>query len=240
MPLPGDIVFVKTGKKKNLSIVGQSVLRATKASYSHVAIVLDPGSLIHSMPGKGVITVGLKTELKSSGKGNITVLRHCDLEKDENKRMELREKLSFYRKQRYNYALSLRRNETSSYCSELAAKAYSDIGIPLVQNAVRNTLPIDLEVLFNDKLWKDVTDEYEVDTDYKSVIDFSPELAEWLENSDAIIQKTSEAQRIAEDHLQQSSKEQARMLALINRLNELTGQEKLDIELPNKYWDTKK
>gem|GEM_PF-5994144 len=78
----------------------------------------------------------------------------------------------YYLDQPYNKVFFARIRDHSSYCSELAAKAYSKIGFPLSHRNAKFVLPIDLEKLVFKEKWLDVTHEYHYSLG--DLLDFDP------------------------------------------------------------------
>jgi Permuted papain-like amidase enzyme, YaeF/YiiX, C92 family len=160
-PKIGDIIlFRQPTDLKSPNTLAQSVLRRRKALFSHVAISVGEFFAIHAMPDEGVHVV----PLSSFSKDLLLVYRHVKVDENLDLQLQLRSRLFYYFGQPYNRAFWLRRFETASYCSELAAKAYADVGLPLSHRNPKHVLPVDLQDLPVDE-WTAVTVAYSPQTE---------------------------------------------------------------------------
>lgn len=228
--LPGDLVLIPPSVKKSANQMAQSIVRARKASFTHIAIIADPTSIIHAMPDEGVCFARIN-EVLSPGKSiGYRVLRHVDLDIDMSLVMRLRNRMLFYLGQKYNFSFFLRRRERSSYCSELAAKVYKDIGYPLCKKLPRNTLPVDIENLLHNPHWLDVTSLYVRIHDVEKIEICIPGSDKLLENAGMQIHEIEELIHKSHHVLLKGQK-------TLNTLNRIIGLPEETIELPREYWD---
>lgn len=232
--LPGDIILIEPTKAPSFNTSYQSAIRLRKSKYSHVAIVLDPGTIIHSMPKSGVSTElfsKFKTQLKSR---RFQVIRHVRMDKSESLRFELRNRLLFYRRQKYNFLFSFGNSKKTSYCSELAAKAYRDINISVCRKTPKRTLPIDLQPLLSNSEWINVTPIYAPERTHTATA-----LKSFFEKSNALIDESAELNFQLEDLMQESVRQQKNMLMMINELHAIFGLNEVKLDFPREYWDSK-
>lgn len=137
----------------------QSILRFRRASCAHVAISVGRFTALHAMPEEGVHAVWTKSLVNPCPPGSLRVIRNISLSNNAELCAKLRTRLFFYYRQKYNSAFFFRRFENASYCSELAAKAYADVGLPISHRSPKYILPVDFEKLPIDS-WLDVTSAY--------------------------------------------------------------------------------
>ena len=181
----GDILLICSHSvTKSWNLLAQSSLRGRTASYSHVAIALDTKSAIHSMPGGGVQTAPLASLLHQDSTLWFDVFRHNDVANDSDKQTRLRESLIHFLEQPYNKWFFARFRERSSFCSELAAKAYARIGLPLSHRSPRFVLPIDLEELEHRLGWTKVTVEYHYTL--RDLLSFDPIFHDAIEQAEKL------------------------------------------------------
>lgn len=160
-PLVGDLILIRTKvRKKSCNLIAQSVLRCRGAEYSHVAIAIDPIFALHSMPAGGVHTVPLYDLITNGSVERFVVFRSLTLEASREFQLKLRRALLYYIDQPYNKTFFARIGDRSSFCSELAAKAYKKSGMPITKKPSRFVLPADLEALSRNAKWRIVTGQY--------------------------------------------------------------------------------
>ncbi|MGU9830509.1 YiiX/YebB-like N1pC/P60 family cysteine hydrolase [Pseudomonas sp. LF242] len=157
--ITGDIILISQ-PQKNINLIMQSVLRLKKARHSHVAVALYGSILIHAMPRIGVHVLPLGEYLNQNQ--SFVVFRH-KLALREDKSEALEKHLRFHNLQSYSLFNMIFTSWRSSFCSELAAKAYqkSEIRLTKGDRKPKKVLPIDIydHVSF-DPEWHEVTDEY--------------------------------------------------------------------------------
>lgn len=223
--LAGDIIFISAAKNVSGNLIGQSALRMKKATYSHVAITLDHGSIIHAMKGQGVIQEDIETILSQAKDRPIKVIRHIALDNGDSLHQELYKRVLYYHQESYNSKLFLNRKEGSSFCSELAAKAYSDIGIAITKRKPKNTLPLDIHTASDSDQWLDVTDLYLNDI--------------YDETTNNTFSKMSEYHRYMNETIHEQAKKQRETLKLINKFNTTYGQPEQKLDIQPEYSNSK-
>lgn len=167
--LPGDVALVKGhGAISNAIIQAQRLLvPGYEPHYSHVALCLAPGALIHST-GEGVHIVGPNKIFNDALYESRKVLRSVELQdrisRDNSYSYEITRKAVYYLRQRYNHLFLLKdvsSTDETSFCSELVAKVYRDLGIVISDLPATTTYPVHVEQLATSVDWMDVTDLYE-------------------------------------------------------------------------------
>ncbi|BDT66114.1 hypothetical protein os1_02670 [Comamonadaceae bacterium OS-1] len=155
-PKIGDIILIRPldGEKSANTLV-QTLLRAKLAQFSHVAVAIGEFFAIHAMPAEGVHIV----PIDHFAIERIKVLRRKNIDGNLDLKLKLHDRLLYYFGQAYNKKFWFRRQETSSFCSELAAKAYKDIDLPLSRRRPKWVMPVDLQDLPSTD-WIDVTETY--------------------------------------------------------------------------------
>jgi len=157
--LTGDIILF-ISSKESLNTFAQSVLRRKKAMHCHVAIAIKQGNAIHAMPATGVQLEGIRDILKDEN-GSFVVFRNDLLEFDEELLCRLEDELLFHSRQSYNFGLFFNSSACSSFCSELAAKAFENVGLRISGERPVCTLPVDIyEFVSLNREWRDVTQQY--------------------------------------------------------------------------------
>ena len=220
-PLSGDIILLASandGKSRNR--IAQMLLRRQTASYSHVAVSVGTYTAIHAMPKDGVHALRTRDLLGEPGTKRVLALRHKAIAESLDIQIRLRQRLFYYFKQKYNMTFMLRRADDASFCSELAAKAYADVGLALSHRKPKSVLPVDLESLRDRSEWTDVTSAY---CPEKKASDEGP-LARYL---DEIFSGMDTTNRAVEDFLIQCEEllytNELDQLVVVGRLNELHG-----------------
>lgn len=138
----------------------QSLFRQARARHSHVAVALSSYSFMDAMPESGVQVRPLGSYLNENR--NFQVYRSKQL-LVESKLDLVRDSLQYYSQQRYSLRGLVFQSWRHSFCSELAAKAYSDSGVQLTIKEChpRHVLPVDIYSHVSvDPNWIEVTQEY--------------------------------------------------------------------------------
>lgn len=160
-PVAGDLILIfKSRRLKALSTTAQYLLRLKKTNISHIAIAMSSSMALHSTPGLGVHHISLDKLLSPDNCHGYRVLRHTTIGASNKHQQELRASLLYFLGQGYIKIDWLRRRDSSSVCSMLAAKAFRRVGHPLIQRKSALVLPIDIERLRHHKDWIEVTGEY--------------------------------------------------------------------------------
>lgn len=237
--LAGDLILLRPSKGgKSFNTIYQSALRMRKADFSHVAIALDPFTALHAMPTGGVQQVEISELLKGMDGSCFRVLRNKAFEQDLSLQQTIRKDLLFHHGQPYNLAFSFRRRERSSYCSELAAKAYLRSGQPLSHKPPKKVLPVDIERLTNMPGWLVVTSIYIQTMKDEKTVESDPELQKFFENSNATIHETALFQMEVEATLHKSILNQHATLRLLNEIEKVFEIPELELPEPaSEYWD---
>jgi hypothetical protein len=225
----GDIIFVLgSNKRERLNLRGQSLLRLFRifrggfhpARYSHVMLVLSPGLVIHA-DGKSVKVQPLADiVLEETDRSRFRATRFVgDQLKDRSNgrahdrgRQALAEEALKFYNQKYSFIYGrrpgwmgsfLHRSSTKSFpfCSELISAAYGAAGHKICNLPYDRTLPLDLEAQCVPPLWKDVTDEFDMEIPSSSPLDretISLEdeeltLSQFLAAADRLLKSTNRA-----------------------------------------------
>ena len=153
--------------------------------------------------------------------------------------MKIRESLFYFLGQPYNWKFAFRRSESSSYCSELAAKAFAQIGFSISRKRPARTLPIDIQILKGKENWIDVSSVY---------FEFLRERlnpgsailgSDFFLGVDALLEDSSLFAAGAEERMQNAVRNQARNRDLVNEVHKLLGKQPLQAPQEQKsYWDT--
>lgn len=168
---PGDIILVRSGKSW-LSRIYQSMscpavyrhgLQAWRKLPSHALIVVHPGLYMEAMPGQGVRLV--KAESCRPGTyDHFQVLRHPTVAGSQAQLDALSGAFEWHYGQFYNYKINLtlwkRKFRSHSYCSQLSASIYEQLGMSLCGRPSNLVLPVHLMGLGLDGEWQDVSAEY--------------------------------------------------------------------------------
>lgn len=240
-PIIGDIFLIRShSQNKTPNTVAQTLLRFRKASFSHVAIQIGEFNTIHAMPKGGVHVVKTAELLKHISPENAIVLRHRDMQKNVTLQIKLREKLFFYYKQPYNFAFFLRMREVASYCSELAAKAYKDIGVPISMKNPRHVLPVDLEALRQHPDWQDVSLAYDGLNKNKQSTPLDEALDRYFASDHKSREDTEDLLIKLEGIFQENGGDQIKMTRMINIRRRMLGLKPISITLARYYWNLQK
>ena len=156
----GDILLVTGSAKSSKGLVaGQKAIIYDKAVSSHAAFSLTDGSFIHSTTDKGVHLAFFPDIIQDCEDG-WRVIRLKEL--DEEKRRLLLAGANHFLSQDYNYGLLGKGSDSSSFCSELAAKAYQRAGVHILNGLQPSKVApahFDIEADLQ-KDWTDVTEDY--------------------------------------------------------------------------------
>jgi hypothetical protein len=161
--LPGDVLLVSgEGKLSSALVTAQKVIYSN-ASSSHVELSLGDGVFIHSTGNKGVhLTLLIDEDIAC--KSRWRVIRHKSITEACLVTENLQKAAMFFYAQDYNKAFMGSGNDSSSFCSELVAKAYARAEIEIIGgNAPSKVTPAHFDKeADNLEDWVDVTEEYQV------------------------------------------------------------------------------
>lgn len=156
---PGDLFLMCADAKSS-----EWLARLQKAIYknarsSHVMISLGDGAFVHATTEEGVVFTSYPS-INEKLKDGWRVIRRTVLSQEDFD--SLQKSAMFYAGQAYNYKFYLKGNDSSSFCSELAAKIYSLANIDLVpeRDPSRITPAHIDEIADKSSLWQDVTEIY--------------------------------------------------------------------------------
>ncbi len=154
----GDLLLVRgTNPMSKPIVVGQKILKPFHATSSHILISIGDGIYIHATGDKGVHITTFKEELPTV-LDDWKAIRFKSLSKEQLD--ELIKSVLHYMGQDYN-SIYFTNSESSSFCSELAAKIYQKAGISILNNKKpKNVIPADFDKEANtQEEWQDITDE---------------------------------------------------------------------------------
>lgn len=170
--LPGDLILISP-PHQSFNTCLQSLFRIKKARHSHVCIVLEQYNLIHAMPKSGVTIESIREILKNSDV-KFQVFRNVHLQNEE-AICQIKYALLYFLRQRYNYRFFFQSPWHSSFCSELASRAFEAVGISISNLPPKSTLPTDIYThITQSSDWIDVTELFKynyLSTHYKDVYD---------------------------------------------------------------------
>jgi len=159
--LPGDVLLVTGEGKLSSSLVAMQKVIYPKASSSHVEFCLGDGVFIHSTGDKGVhLTLLIDEDVAC--KNRWRVIRHKSITEAGLSTEKLQKAAMFFYAQDYNKVFMGPGNDTSSFCSELVAKAYDRAEIEIFGGKAPSKVTpahFDKEA-DNLEDWLDVTEEY--------------------------------------------------------------------------------
>ncbi len=160
--LPGDILLVSGEGKLSKSLVAAQKVFYSNVKSSHVEFSLGDGIFIHSTNDKGVHLSLLIDEDKDCNQ-QWRVIRHKSITSMGIETEKLQKAAMFYFAQDYNKAFMGSGTESSSFCSELVAKAYARAEIEIFEGKEASKVTpahFDKEA---DSLenWVDVSAEYQ-------------------------------------------------------------------------------
>jgi hypothetical protein len=184
----GDIIFIQTRKRIPLNRFAQSLATAKRANYTHVLLCVMPGLYVHSVVKPGVHLVAAEDD-----EGNFParygkrwkVVRNIKVAKDPMLMGQVANKAIYYIGQKYNGAFAIssllpwRFKASRSFCSELVARIYADLGHPINKLKPEQILPVHIDIAAQKSAeWQDVTSEYEeyllgkvVRSEFEAVLD---------------------------------------------------------------------
>lgn len=202
----GDLIFISP-HKKSLSTFLQSIFRFRVSKYSHVAISLDQYNAIHSSP-----IVGVKQDiihgLLNNTKYDFSVFRNKSIQENEPLLIDLRNSLLYHTSQGYNYAFFIKSPWHSSFCSELAVRAFRLVGIKISNHSPQNTLPVDIyKYVLEAPDWIDITDYYKKDYLGDSYYKVYDKAAEFMMKVESLNQNMSFSQKLMLDKLNYVTKD---------------------------------
>lgn len=160
--LIGDVLLVTGEGKLSSSLVAMQKTIYKNAISSHVEFSLGDGVFIHSTGDKGV-HITLLVDEDNACKTGWRVIRHKSVTEDFLKTEKLLNAAMFFYAQDYNKAFMGTGNESSSFCSELVAKAFARAEIEIVEGKPPSKITpahFDKEA-DNLEDWVDVTEEYQ-------------------------------------------------------------------------------
>ncbi|OOF20597.1 hypothetical protein [Salinivibrio sp. IB872] len=160
--LPGDVLLVTGEGKLSSSLVAVQKAIYKNAISSHVAFSLGDGVFIHATGDKGVHLTLLIDEDRAC-KAGWRVIRHKTITETCLKTENLQEAAMFFYAQDYNKAFMGAGNESSSFCSELVAKAFARAEIEIIEGRPPSKVtPAHFDQEADDlEEWVDVTEEYQ-------------------------------------------------------------------------------
>lgn len=160
--LPGDVLLVTgDGKLSSALVAAQKVIYPNVTS-NHVEFSMGDGVFIHSTNDKGVHLTLLVDEDKACNQ-KWRVIRHKSISEASLETENLQKAAMYFYAQDYNKVFMGSGNDSSSFCSELVAKAYARAEIKIIEGK----LPSKVTPAHFDKEadgledWVDVTDEYQ-------------------------------------------------------------------------------
>src|SRR5579864_5150736 len=167
--VPGDIVFVQTRKKIPFNRMAQTAVSRRRARYTHVLLCVMPGLYIHSIPHKGVHFIAAEDDEANFPEhygDRLAVRRNTQLTNNVALAGQIPWKAQYFIGQKYNGAfggaarLAQLWRDSHSFCSELIARIYQDLGISVCDLAPEHVLPVHLDNATKSGQWIDVTSLY--------------------------------------------------------------------------------
>lgn len=160
--LPGDVLLVTGEGKLSSSLIAAQKVIYSNVSSSHVEFSLGDGVFIHSTNDKGVhLTLLVDEDIACDHKWRV--IRHKSITELGLATRKLQKAAMYFYAQDYNKVFMGIGNESSSFCSELVAKAYARAEIEIIAGKAPSKVTpahFDKEAdSLND--WVDVTDEYQ-------------------------------------------------------------------------------
>ena len=168
-PQVGDIFLVDGNSKLSSALIAAQKVIYPKCRSSHVEVMVGDGVILHATGDLGVHLAFLYDELKKCN-SNWRVLRNKRLIEHQN--FEKFEKEMFYfLDQTYNRKFLGEGDESSAFCSELIAKCYQKIGLPIFDKLPSKVAPANFDQLIDslddNSDWVDITSSY---TPYVSLL----------------------------------------------------------------------
>ncbi|SCZ86753.1 hypothetical protein [Nitrosomonas mobilis] len=160
--LPGDVLLVTGEGKLSSSLIAAQKIIYLNVSSSHVEFSLGDGVFIHSTNDKGVhLTLLVDEDTACDHKWRV--IRHKSITEAGSDTDKLQKAGMYFYAQNYNKVFMGSGNESSSFCSELVAKAYARAEIEIIGGKPPSKVTpahFDKEAdNLND--WVDVTEEYQ-------------------------------------------------------------------------------
>lgn len=152
----GDLLLVRgTNPMSKPIALGQKLIKPFHATSSHILISIADGIYIHATGDKGVHITTFKEELPTV-KDNWKAIRLKNITDEELE--NLVKSVLHYMGQDYNSKFFVG-SETSSFCSELAAKIYKKANISILgDKEAQNVIPADFDKEANiQEEWEDIT-----------------------------------------------------------------------------------
>lgn len=229
--LDGDVVLFRSiDKKGRLSEVAQRLARGDLGAptFSHVALSLGGGLLIHADPPAGV-TIATIFELDEPGDGKWQVFRHRGLVQ----RFEAQwpdhallfgQLAQYYLGQSYDFSpRGSSDRQGVAFCSELIGRVYQAVGLPFRENPA-SLWPIDIATEVLGGPWVEVTHQWRTvlyDASYSeyraSCIEHSPAMRTTILNTRQLVARHRKMERDLAEFAKQWNIPRA--------------------ELPHKFWD---
>lgn len=160
--LPGDVLLVTGEGKLSSSLVAAQKFIYPKAISSHVEFSLGDGVFIHSTGDRGVhLTLLVDEDIACNNRWRV--IRHKSIKEACLETENLQKAAMFFYAQAYNKAFMGSGNDSSSFCSELVAKAYARAKIEIIGGKPPSKVTpahFDKEA-DNLEDWVDVTEEYQ-------------------------------------------------------------------------------
>ncbi|MEL4253812.1 YiiX/YebB-like N1pC/P60 family cysteine hydrolase [Shewanella xiamenensis] len=160
--LPGDILLVTGEGKLSSSLIAAQKVIYPNVSSSHVEFSLGDGIFIHSTNDKGVhLTLLVDEDTACDHKWRV--IRHKSITEAGIETEKLQKAAIYFYAQDYNKVFMGSGNESSSFCSELVAKAYARAGIEIIDGkAPSKVTPAHFDKAADSLIeWVDVTEEYQ-------------------------------------------------------------------------------
>lgn len=202
----GDLIFISP-HKKNPSTFFQSILRFRVSKHSHVAISVEQYTVIHSSPIDGVKHDIIRGLLNNTD-CDFSVFRNKSIQENEPLLIELKHSLLYHTSQGYNYGFFIKSPWHSSFCSELAVRAFHLVGIKISNRPPQNTLPVDIyKYVLEAPDWIDVADEYKKDYLGDSYLTVYDKAAEFMIKLESLNQDMSFSQKLLLDKLNSVTKD---------------------------------
>ncbi len=221
----GDIILLSP-HAKSLNTKAQSLIRRKSAIHSHVAVAVKQGNAIHAMPKAGVHAATIRSLLTESDI-EFLVFRNKKIKQNNELLYRLEDKLWYFNKQKYNFFLFFHSRTNASFCSELLAKAYKEIGIDVSSRRPSATLPVDIhEFVQKSTEWEDITSIY----------------ANFFltQNCTPADDLASNFVRQIEEQNQSMTQGQRKLIDRINRIHRKNKISPTEIKPTRQYWNTDK
>lgn len=168
----GDIILVGESQKGSPNLAIQSLLTGEGAVYAHVLLCVLPGLYIHSTPKHGVDFLDAElpeADFPERYGPRWAVFRNPRVADDQALGHSLMERAMFYFGQMYNWRFQASPifgpifGTSHSFCSELVARIFNDLGLPLFgERRIRpeRILPTHVARAIHEQKWSDITEDY--------------------------------------------------------------------------------